>query len=288
MLELALIAPSPGQIGRSVIWRVVRWRVRFGDFDFDKTKPPRAFWGAGGGHLRELRRRHGARIVRPRTDIGAGEPYDFKKARAASYTSKARAPLKLAAYGCQRILDASGKRPAVRACDDLPTMKPPPMEGSRRHHPIVIALWANVLLLAGILVVLLSRGSGSSSLLPMALGADADGRMPMAPQPIAGGAGLFLMPGQFSQTVWGCYIMDVDRQTLCAYTVSGSPPTLRLVAARNFTYDRQLKNFNTGDDKGGMSPDEVRKMVQRETESERVKQGDAAPAPAESPAKSQD
>src|SRR5436305_8141143 len=106
-----------------------------------------------------------------------------------------------------------------------------------RRNPIALALWANAILLAGILIVLLGR-SNSPTFLPMAFGADETAKLPLNPPPIAGGGGIFLMPGQFSQNIWGCYIMDVDRQTLCAYTVTGSPPTLRLVAARSFRYDR--------------------------------------------------
>src|SRR4051794_9738368 len=107
------------------------------------------------------------------------------------------------------------------------------MRRPQRENPVAIALWANALLLSGILVVLLGR-SNSPSLVPMAFGADDAVRAPLAPQPIAGGGGLFLMPAQFAVNQWGCYIMDVDRQTLCAYMfLPQSGGNLRLVAARN-------------------------------------------------------
>src|SRR3954462_12718462 len=94
----------------------------------------------------------------------------------------------------------------------------------RRNRSLVYALWANAALLGFIALMLLSRND-SPRWLPMAFGQD--GRAtPLSPQPIAGGGGMFLMPAQFSSNVWGCYIMDIDRQTLCAYKVSGSPPTL--------------------------------------------------------------
>ena len=35
--------------------------------------------------------------------------------------------------------------------------------------------------------------------------------------PIAGGGGVFIMPGQMQTNVWGCYLLDVDSKTLCAY-----------------------------------------------------------------------
>jgi hypothetical protein len=148
-----------------------------------------------------------------------------------------------------------------------------------RRHPVALALWANALLLGGILIAMLARGN-SPGMLPMAMAADEASKFPLAPQPIAGGGGLFLMPAQLSVNCWGCYIMDIDRQTLCAYEYRPVEHNLRFVAARNFTYDRQLKNFNTGSNPGEMSPDEVRKLVEKEKEDERVKKTDDTPAPA--------
>src|SRR5438552_3389349 len=77
----------------------------------------------------------------------------------------------------------------------------------RRKGPVFYALCANAALLLAILVAMVSRGN--ASFIPSALAA---GPTP----PIAGGGGIFLMPGQFSTTTWGCYIMDIDTQTLCA------------------------------------------------------------------------
>src|SRR3954468_20023695 len=132
-------------------------------------------------------------------------------------------------------------------------MMGPHMRRPRRHNPVAVALWANAILVGAILVTMITRAN-SPSLLPMAFGADEASKMPLAPQPIAGGGGLFLMPAQFAVNQWGCYIMDVDRQTLCAYLYMPVEHNLRLMAARNFTFDRQLKNFNTGSNPGEMSP----------------------------------
>jgi len=117
-----------------------------------------------------------------------------------------------------------------------------------RHSPLVIALYVNAVLLAAILVVLCTRGTSH-----VAYGAGP------VPQPIAGGANLYLMPAQFSANRWGCYVLDIDAQTLLAYYYS--PKTdgtdLQLVAARKIAYDRDLTNFNS------TSPSwmEVKKMV---------------------------
>jgi hypothetical protein len=153
------------------------------------------------------------------------------------------------------------------------------MRRHRRRNPVAAALWVNALVLGAILVVLITR-SNSPGMIPFAFGADEQSRIPLAPQPIAGGGGIFLMPAQFAVNQWGCYIMDIDRQTLCAYEYSPAEKNLRLVAARNFTYDRQLKNFNTGSNPGEMSPGEVRKIVEKEQQDERVKgAADTTPAP---------
>jgi hypothetical protein len=155
----------------------------------------------------------------------------------------------------------------------------------RQRNPVAVALWANALLLAGILVVLLGR-SGSPTLMPVAFGQD-QSHLPLAPQPIAGGAGLFLMPAQFATNIWGCYVMDVDRKTLCAYRYDPSEKQLFLVAARGFQYDLELKNFNTGNGNGEMSPAEVEKMAAAQKQDERVKAAPAPAPPAETPQKSE-
>lgn len=110
------------------------------------------------------------------------------------------------------------------------------MNPTSRHSPLVIALYLNAILLAAILVVLCTRGTT-----PMAFAAAP------APQPIAGGANLYLMPAQFSANRWGCYVMDIDAQTLLAYwyVPKGDGSDLQLVAARKISYDRRLTNFNS-------------------------------------------
>jgi len=101
-------------------------------------------------------------------------------------------------------------------------------------------------LLFAILITLVARG-GSGSMLPSAGAA-------IAPQPIAGNGNLYLMPCQLLNNVWGCYVMDVENQTLCTYSYNGNQ--LRLIAARSIRYDHQLENYNTTPD-----PEEIRKLV---------------------------
>jgi len=68
------------------------------------------------------------------------------------------------------------------------------------------------------------------------------------------------MPAQFTGTTWGCYVMDVEAQTLCAYQWFNGDKKLRLVAARDFHNDRQLHDFNTDTP----TPAEVAKLLELE------------------------
>jgi hypothetical protein len=123
------------------------------------------------------------------------------------------------------------------------------MNLNRPKNPVVLALWANAILLGGILAVLLARGG--PSLLPAA--------MAQYQPPIAGGAGVFVMPGQLSREIWGCYLLDVDRQTLVAYEYQPGIHQLKFAAARTYKYDRELHDVNT-------SPptEEIRRLVEKE------------------------
>jgi hypothetical protein len=124
------------------------------------------------------------------------------------------------------------------------------MKRPRRQRPLVIALYLNAGLLACILVAMLSRSS-SISVLPQALAE--------AP-PIAGGGGMYLMPGQVAQNVYGVYMMDIDAQTLMVYQYTPGDNLLKLKASRSFKYDRRLQNFNSG----APSPEEVKDLIERQ------------------------
>ena len=88
------------------------------------------------------------------------------------------------------------------------------------------------------------------------------------------------MPAQFTTTTFGCYLMDIDAQTLCAYQYLPPDKKLRLVAARNFRWDRRLGNFNTEQP----TPAEVKAMVEQEQESNRIlESGGGEKPPVEAP-----
>lgn len=130
-----------------------------------------------------------------------------------------------------------------------------PAPRRRQQRRIAVALYVNAGLLAVIAMSLLSRSD--TKVLPELPAAYAQN------QPaFAGGAGLFVVPGQFAPNVFGCYLMDVDAQTLCAYQWFPGEKKMRLVAARSFQHDRFLGEFNTDNP----APPEVKAMIDKQRE----------------------
>lgn len=135
---------------------------------------------------------------------------------------------------------------------------------------LTIALYVNAGLLAMILIVLLGRDTRFPSFLPAAYAQQ-------QPAPIAGGGGLFLMPAQLAANRWGCYIMDIDTQVLAAYEYTPGDHNIRLVAAREFRWDRRLKQYNTE----APTPAEVKRLVEQQQDDARVNQPANDQPPAE-------
>jgi hypothetical protein len=135
------------------------------------------------------------------------------------------------------------------------------MTSIRSRNPVALALLANAILLAGILVTLLSRGHGSG-FVPAAFGADQ--------APIAGGAGVFIMPGQLGDRQFGCYLLDVDSQNLVVYQYEPGTRHLALVAARSYKWDRKLHDLST-------SPptEEIHRLFEKEQQGFRKAQDNA-------------
>jgi len=131
---------------------------------------------------------------------------------------------------------------------------------ARQSKIITIGIYANAAALCMIALALWGRAE-APSILPAAFAQQ-------VPQPIAGGAGLFLMPAQMSPSTWGCYVMDVDAQTLVAYQYYPGDRKLRLMAARDFSFDRFLKEFNTDDP----TPADVKNLVEKERNKARQNQ----------------
>jgi len=144
------------------------------------------------------------------------------------------------------------------------------MRRPHRKNPIALALWANAVGLAIVGLAFFSRANSKNAIDFPDFAARA---MAQNQLPIGGGAGLFIVPAQFSSTTFGCYIMDVDAQTLCTYWYEPPAHQLHLVAARNFRYDRRLGNYNTTP-----APLEVKAQVDKEQAD--VRGAETRPAPA--------
>ena len=128
------------------------------------------------------------------------------------------------------------------------------------------ALWANAAAMCLIAITLAVRSSSRQEALAL------PDFLPAAfaqNQPIAGGAGLYLMPGQLSSNTWGVYVMDVDRQSLMVYQFDPAAKRLNFTAARELTHDRRLGNYNTFP-----SPLEIKSIAEKEGQTGRLPDGD--------------
>jgi hypothetical protein len=122
------------------------------------------------------------------------------------------------------------------------------MPKSGSNKALLTALWVNAGLVALLIVAVWTR-SGGPTLVAPAMGQSAAN--------IGGGAGIYIMPAQFTSTGWGCYVIDVDRQTLAAYQYDLGEKQLTLKAVRSFRYDLLLGNYDTFP-----APDDIKKLVE--------------------------
>ena len=100
---------------------------------------------------------------------------------------------------------------------------------------LYLALCGNAVLLGLILISTWTRRPAASAQ-----------QVPPTATATAGvGTGMTIMPAQLSPQTWGCYLLDADRQTLCVYQYRPGEHELRLDAARDVSFDRNLKQFNT-------------------------------------------
>lgn len=94
-------------------------------------------------------------------------------------------------------------------------------------------LWVIAILLAVIATALVLRPDGVRSLQA------AYGQTPMT-----GARGIFAFTGQLDRNSFGLFMMDVDSSNVWCYQYLPGRQRLRLVAARSFSCDRYLENYN--------------------------------------------
>ena len=101
-------------------------------------------------------------------------------------------------------------------------------------------------------------------------GRDAAAQDRPSPIPRAGGGGLYLMPGQLANNMYGVYVIDTDGQTLLVYQYDAGGRQLALLAARDFSGDLRLNDHNTFP-----PPGEIAEILDQEQNAGRVRRDEA-------------
>ena len=79
-------------------------------------------------------------------------------------------------------------------------------------------------------------------------------RAPLAAGAAAGDS-VLVVAGQVTRDTYGLYLVDQANRTICVYQWSPISRKLRLLAARTYTFDRKLDQYNTEPD-----PLEIKKL----------------------------
>lgn len=82
---------------------------------------------------------------------------------------------------------------------------------------------------------------------------------------------IMVVPIQIERDMYGLAMVDTVGQTLWIYELNGTGPAhsrLKLLAARSWQYDRQLKQYNTAEPK----PEQVKMLLEEEALSKQVKE----------------
>lgn len=72
------------------------------------------------------------------------------------------------------------------------------------------------------------------------------------------GGDLLAVAGQITSDTYGIYLLDRTSGTMCVYQWLPSARKLRLMAARNYTFDLQLDEYNTEP-----LPRDIKKLVEQ-------------------------
>ncbi len=73
------------------------------------------------------------------------------------------------------------------------------------------------------------------------------------------GERVFVAAGQISGETYGLYLVDYENETICVYEYVPRDRRLRLRAARTYTFDAQLDEYNTDEP----LPREVKELVEQ-------------------------
>lgn len=86
------------------------------------------------------------------------------------------------------------------------------------------------------------------------------------PEGVPAPGGVVVVPGQIGPDAYGLYLVDTGRRTISVYQyTSGNVRKLKLLAARTYTYDSQLDEYNTEP-----SPRDIKSLVEQHKRLENV------------------
>ena len=94
-------------------------------------------------------------------------------------------------------------------------------------------MWAAVILLAAVAGCLLIEVASSA----------ASDQQPTVRA--AGSDSTLIVAGEISRDTFGLYLVDLARRRICVYQWLAGSRKLRLMAVRNYSYDRELDDYNT-------------------------------------------
>ncbi len=83
------------------------------------------------------------------------------------------------------------------------------------------------------------------------------------PSQAAGARGVFAFTGQLSKDSYGVFMVDVDAGTIWCYRYDSVHNMLKFVAARDWRYDRYLKDYSTEP-----ATDFIRRLLEQQREAE--------------------
>jgi len=96
---------------------------------------------------------------------------------------------------------------------------------------------------------------------------------------LTGSGGVHAFTGQLDKDHYGLFMMDTENGTVWVYEYTPLKRRLKLVCARNFTYDRYLLDYNNDEQ---TSPSQIEELVKRQRDA-RIKNDKARPTPVASP-----
>jgi hypothetical protein len=119
---------------------------------------------------------------------------------------------------------------------------------------------------SGVVIVSLLGVIAACLVMQVITGSQPAGAQVALPEAQAAQGSVVAVPGQIGPDAYGLYLIDTQRRTISVYQyIGGSGKELRLLAARTYSYDVQLDEYNTKP-----SPREIKSLVEQHKRLENV------------------